>query len=168
MKPQDILIILKLLLSEESEWSQPGLAKALHISASEVNHGLKRLAKAKLYNPVSKKCLRRSLAEFLIHGLKYAFPVEPGSLRRGIPTAHCAPPLSEALVYDPSDCYVWEDKSGAVKGQTIEPLYPSAPLAAKEDAELHELLALIDALRVGRAREVKLAREALSERILDS
>ena len=136
MKPQDILVLLKLLLSEKEEWSQPGLAKSLHMSASEVNHGLKRLAKAKLYNPVTKKCLRRSLAEFLIHGAKYAFPTEPGSLRHGIPTAHCAPPLSKALVFDPADCYVWEDRTGSVVGQTIEPIYSSAPKAAKEDPRL--------------------------------
>lgn len=136
------------------------------MSSSEVNHALKRLAKAKLYNPISKRCLRQSFLEFLLHGVKYAFPANLGPVRPGIPTAHSAPPLARDIVFDEHDRYVWEDSAGDAVGQVIEPLYVSAPLAAKEDSNLHELLALVDALRVGRSREINLAKEALSERIL--
>jgi len=29
--------------------------------------------------------------EFLEHGVRYVFPAEPGSLTRGVPTAHAHP-----------------------------------------------------------------------------
>ena len=45
------------------------------------------------------------------------------------------------------------------------PLYPSVPEAALKDEKLHELLALVDALRVGRAREKELAIRELKKRL---
>ncbi len=44
LKPQDIVVALKLVARGADEWTQPELARSLHLSASEVNHGLKRLA----------------------------------------------------------------------------------------------------------------------------
>ena len=41
------------------------------------------------------------------------------------------------------------------------PLYRSVPEASLKDESLHELLALCDSIRAGKAREKKLAREAL-------
>lgn len=50
-------------------------------------------------------------------------------------------------------------------GRMLTPLYRNVPLAAGDDPALHELLALADALRVGRARERELAREELKGRL---
>nr|GFD55912.1 hypothetical protein [Tanacetum cinerariifolium] len=47
----------------------------------------------------------------------------------------------------------------------IEPLYHQAPAAAQLDAQLYALLALTDALRLGRPREVKLARQLLEQQM---
>jgi hypothetical protein len=44
-------------------------------------------------------------------------------------------------------------------------LYRSAPRAAQRDADLYECLALIDAIRGGRARERKLAEELLQKKL---
>jgi hypothetical protein len=52
-------------------------------------------------------------------------------------------------------------------GLTISPLYPTVPAAARHDPMLYELLALVDALRVGRAREQTLAREMLARRLME-
>lgn len=52
---------------------------------------------------------------------------------------------------------------GPARGPEIRPLYRSAPIAAAADPQLHELLALLDALRSGRARERKMAVDALAE-----
>ncbi|MBX3201187.1 MAG: hypothetical protein KF894_23815 [Labilithrix sp.] len=62
---------------------------------------------------------------------------------------------------------VWPAEGGAatVRGQMLTPLHRNVPLAAAEDPVLHELLALSDALRVGRARERELAREELKGRL---
>ena len=60
---------------------------------------------------------------------------------------------------------VWPAADGDVRGQAIEPLYASAPNAARKDSELYQMLALVDALRVGRARERNMAAEELSKRL---
>jgi hypothetical protein len=46
-------------------------------------------------------------------------------------------------------------------------LYPSVVDAVQNDEKLHELLALVDAIRVGRAREREIAIKELKQRILD-
>ena len=43
----------------------------------------------------------------------------------------------------------------------LEPLYKTVPIAARRDPRLYEILALLDALRDGRARERRLAEEHL-------
>jgi hypothetical protein len=53
--------------------------------------------------------------------------------------------------------YVWPFPEGKSRGQAIKPIYKSVPLAAQNDPALYTLLALADALRVGLARERKIA-----------
>ena len=135
------------------------------MSASEVHAALKRCEVSRLYDGNQRQILKHALLEFLIHGLKYVFPGEPGSLSRGLPTAHSAEPLKSLLVVDPTDAYVWPDPTGEVRGQAIEPLYRSVPIAAKNDSQLYVLLSLIDAIRVGRVREQRLAIRELEQKI---
>ena len=82
---------------------------------------------------------------------------------RGWPTSHSAPPLSKKIVSE--EQYVWPDPDGKVRGQAVEPLYYSVPHAVKNDPALYEMLALIDALRIGKAREKKLAADELNKRL---
>src|SRR5262249_44753553 len=105
------------------------------------------------------------LLEFLVHGVKYAFSSSRGRMTRGWPTAHAAPPLS-SLVRQEGIPLVWPDPEGDVRGESVEPLYKSVPKAAKRDPALYEMLALADAIRVGRARERKLAEQELRSRLL--
>ena len=95
--------------------------------------------------------------------MKYVFPQKPGALVRGIPTAHSASPLKELLHSD--EIFVWSFATGDARGQAIEPLYKTVPEVSKHDEKLYELLALSDALRIGRIREQKLAMEELKKRI---
>jgi hypothetical protein len=60
---------------------------------------------------------------------------------------------------------VWPDPEGEVRGVGFEPLCKSAPKAARKDPVLYELLALVDALRDGRARERPIAERELSTRL---
>lgn len=102
----------------------------------------------------------RQLAEFALHGAKYAFPADKTEMTIGVPTSHSAPAF--AGVFAPgSDDYVWPHPNGKVRGIGVEPLHPSVPYAAMQDARLYELLALFDALRVGRARERGMAAKRL-------
>ncbi|MEJ1973089.1 MAG: hypothetical protein WDM96_11715 [Lacunisphaera sp.] len=54
---------------------------------------------------------------------------------------------------------------GRVQGAAVQPLYGSVPGAARRDPELYHLLALVDALRIGRARERALAEKEIGERL---
>ena len=60
---------------------------------------------------------------------------------------------------------VWADPEGTVRGESLEPLYPTVPRAARADAKLYEWLALVDAVRAGRARERELAVKELRSRL---
>lgn len=50
---------------------------------------------------------------------------------------------------------------GPERGRSLAPIHPLAPIAAAHDPRLYLLLALIDAIRIGRARERKLAAQRL-------
>lgn len=165
LKSQDIVVLLKVHNLRNSEWTYSKLANSLHMSPSEVHAALKRCVASGLYDSSSRKVRKNSLLEFLIHGLKYVFPGQPGPLSRGMPTAHSADPLKDLLAVDPTDAYVWPSPDGTVRGQTITPLYKSVPEAAKSDSELYQMLSLVDAIRVGRVREQRLASRELEQRL---
>lgn len=165
MRPQDIAILLKMVSRPEIRLKTRDLAAQLFISQSEVSQALYRNWTAGLLDETRKNVHRKSLLEFLIHGIRYIYPQRPGPLVRGTATAHSAPPLSK-MIQSNDDVYVWPDEEGTVRGETIEPLYPSIPKAAKADDAFYELLALVDAIRVGKSREYKIATEQLHKRIL--
>lgn len=167
LKPQDILVLLKLIAIGRSHWSYNTLAVALGMSPSEVHSAVKRLISAELMRdsqdvPVP---VIGNLEEFLVHGLKYAFIPERGSLTRGIPTGYAAPPLARHFSQSDDPPPVWPDPNGKVRGQGFSPLYRSVPIAIQTDPQLYELLALVDAIRDGRARERAMAIEELKARL---
>ncbi|MES2880172.1 MAG: hypothetical protein V4713_17300 [Pseudomonadota bacterium] len=101
-----------------------------------------------------------NLAEFALHGAKYAFPGVRLPLAVGVPTSHSAPAFAGVFAPGSTD-FVWPHPNGSVRGVGVEPLHPSVPYAAMQDAKLYEMLALFDALRVGKARERGMALERL-------
>ena len=101
-----------------------------------------------------------NLAEFALHGAKYAFAAEKLPLAVGVPTSHSAPAFAGVFAPGSTD-FVWPHPNGSVRGVGVEPLHPSVPFAAMQDAQLYEMLALFDALRVGMARERGMALERL-------
>ena len=155
MKPQDILVLLKICVMPEGKWTISGLAESIGMSASEVHAAINRLETADLL--FSRKPKVASVEEFIVHGLKYVYPAVIGRVCRGIPTAHSAPPLSTLVVSDKTDMLVWPCEFGTARGQSLKPLYISVPSAVKNDSKLYELLALVDAIRAGRAREKEIA-----------
>lgn len=163
LKPQDIVVVLKILVSGQQSYSR--LAGELFMSPSEVHAAVKRAAAAGLIDRSSKKVRRAALAEFLIHGLKYSFPPVSGSITRGFPTSYAAQPLANMLSLPDDLPPVWPSPEGPVRGHELKPLYRTVPLAIKKDSKLYELLALVDALRSGRARERALAARELNKRL---
>jgi hypothetical protein len=166
LKPQDVLVALKLAARPDGGWSYPRLATELAMSASEVHSSVRRATRSGLLQANDRHSPnRRALLEFLVHGIKYAFPAERGAMTRGLPTAHAAPPLSAHFPTSDEPPPVWPDPEGTVRGEELEPLYRSAPKAARADKGLYELLALVDAVRGGRARERDLAVKELRSRL---
>ena len=165
LKPQDIFIMLKLVVWDGPEWSYPALSHELSMSASEVHAGIKRAVAAKLMDMHRKIPVKSNLLEFLIHGVKYAYPPDRGGLTRGIPTSYAAQPLKELIMQPDEPPPVWPDSEGQVRGYEFSPLYSSVPHACKVDPKLYELLALVDAIRDGRARERKIAIKEIQSRI---
>ncbi len=103
---------------------------------------------------------RHNLAEFALHGAKYAFPAERLPVGPGVPTSHAAPAF--AKVFAPGhEAIVWPDAHAAVRGEGLAPLHACVPGAALRDVGLYELLALFDALRIGRTRERGMAAKRL-------
>lgn len=165
MRPQDIVILLKMISLENKEWRITDIANQLHMSQSEVSEALNRCKIARLVDESKKKVFKESLLEFLLHGLRYVFPEQPGAIVKGVPTAHSAEPLKKKISSNETDQYVWPFPEGKARGQAIQPLFKTVPQASLEDQQLYEMLALTDALRVGRAREFKIASEELIKKI---
>jgi hypothetical protein len=165
LKPQDIVILLKLVTLGSRPWSYSSLAYELAMSPSEVHGGIKRAAASRLFDSQRNVPVVRSLQEFLVHGVSYAFPPDRGHLTRGVPTSYAAPPLNSLLVQSEEPPPVWPDPEGTVRGYEFSPLYRSVSKAVSRDNALYELLALVDAIRDGRARERELAVKLLTERL---
>lgn len=130
--------------------------KRLHAGASAGDDAQSKAATAD--NPVRPHS--KQLAEFALHGARYAFAADKTPSTIGVPTSHSAPAF-EGVFAPGSEDFVWPHPNGTKRGVGIEPLHPSVPFAAMQDAKLYEMLALFDALRVGRARERGMALERL-------
>ncbi len=167
LKPQDVLVLLKLVAMGKDPWSYNRLAVDLAMSPAEVHAAVKRAVGAQLAlrGKGGARPNARNLEEFLLNGIRYVFVPDRGELIRGMPTAHSAPPLSRKLVASNDIPVVWPDPAGPVRGEAFSPLYRSVPEAARKDACLYQLLVLVDAIRGGRARERQLAGQKLSKRL---
>lgn len=165
--PQDVLVLLKLVSHGGQRPAMAQIGSTLDLSASQVHASLRRLERSRLITPATSEPIAAAVEEFLVHGVKYVFPAVRGEATRGLPTAHAAAPLDELIAAGGDPPPVWPDPEGRVRGLTLEPLHRAAPAAARRDARLYELLALVDALRGGRARERQLATRELAARLRD-
>ena len=162
LKPQDVLLMLELDAHRDEPWTFARMAGTLLISQGEIANAVRRSTKAGLFNAELGRPIRAALYEFLVHGLRYVFPAERGPRTRGVPTAGSAPPLSEVLTAAEVPM-VWPWSEGTVRGDGLEPLYKTAPRVALADPVMYRRLALVDALRVGSARERRLAADFLKK-----
>jgi predicted transcriptional regulator len=164
MRPQDIVVLMKIIAQRNNEWRNIDIAHAIRLSPSEVSEALNRCKIAGLIDSQKRKVHINSFVEFLIYGLKYVFPVEPGAIVKGIPTAHSASPIKEHISSG-GDIYVWSYAKGSHRGQAIEPLYKTLPQIVQEDKFFYELLTIADTFRIGRVREIKIAIDELNKRL---
>jgi len=167
LKPQDVVVTLKLTEFKGKRPPFAQIAEELSMSVSEVHAAVKRAQAARLLHgpEFGERPNVKALEEFLLHGLKYVFPAQHGAMTRGLPTSYAAEPLRRHIRAGNEPLPVWPDPVGPVRGLAFEPLYPSVPQAARRDPYLYELLALVDAIRDGRARERKMAEKELMNRL---
>lgn len=167
LKPQDVVVALKLCSYAGLRPAMSIMANDLGLSPSEVHGAIKRLQRSRLLqgSEMKDKPNISALEEFLLHGMKYAFPAEHGEATRGVPTSYAAEPLRSEISPSNDLPPVWPWPDGDTRGVGLEPLYKRAPMAALRDPVLYEFLALADALRDGRARERKLAERDLVKRL---
>ena len=163
MRPHDVAVMLKIASLQSAPWLMKDVAKAVGISCGEVSESIQRSVYAGLMSDDKRMVMRKALLEFIEFGLRYVFPAQAGRMARGIPTGYSAPSLSAALQIQ--DALVWPDAHGSVRGQSVEPLYKTAPRACLNDKSLYELLTLVDAVRMGRTRERTMAMKELRNRI---
>jgi hypothetical protein len=171
MKPQDIVILAKLISFSEKdlEWSQNSIAVELCLSPSQINASLKRLVESGLITPYHSRSkpfpILQACEEFFIHGFKYCFPAKIGQITRGIATSYAAPPLNSEIVIGNDPVPVWPSAIGNIRGVELIPLYPCVPESIQKypDEIFYKILTLLDAIRSGRARERNIAVQKISE-----
>lgn len=154
LKPQDVLVLLKLVAIEDNPWTYNEIAVELYMSPAEVHAAVRRALAAGLAVRDGKTIVpeRRNLEEFLVHGIRHVFYPERGEPTTGMPTLTAAAPLRGTPVGQDELPPVWPDPEGEQRGASFMPLYKSAPRAARADPGLYELLVLVDAIRGGDER----------------
>jgi hypothetical protein len=170
LKPQDCVVLIKILANPNIEWSQRQLSRVLSISLAEINGGIKRLNEAGLLRKNEDGAFSPNInaaEEFLISSIKFLFPAKLGEYTRGMPTSIAAPIFHEKIAIGNDPIPVWPDAFGEKKGVALEPLYHTIPKALHEnpDQSFYEFLVLIDAIRSGRPRERNLAIALLKEKL---
>jgi hypothetical protein len=139
------------------------LSQLVGTSLGEAHNATKRLEISRLYLPHRHGVNKPALVEFLVSGVPYVYPGELGLETRGVPTAYSGPVFEESMVTAP--VVVWPSVEGEARGLALTPLCAAAPLTISSNPPLYHWLTIIDALRVGRARDRRLARQALEREI---
>ncbi|MDB5852277.1 MAG: hypothetical protein JWR22_318 [Herminiimonas sp.] len=167
LKPQDLLVSLKIAVHADREHTFSGLASELFMSASEVHASVRRAETSRFLSRAGTvvRAIRSSLEEFIVHGVQYAFPPLLGSLTRGMVTGFAGPVLAVHFMSGDGLPPVWPDPEGETRGISLQPLYPSVPRACRIDQKLYDVLTLVDALRAGSAREREISSKLLLEHL---
>lgn len=160
----DVAVALSLVDAPDRSFAAMGAD--LGLSASTVHESVTRLLNSGLvrHDPDRERRLNRhAMLAFLEHGVRYAFPGVLGSPTRGVPTAHAGPVLRDDIVAD--EAIVWPLANGEHVGPALDPLLPKAARLTTVLPGLYAMLSAVDAVRVGRARERRLAMQYLTQRL---
>ena len=162
IKGQDVLVLAALMHEKVEMPRFADVADRAKLSISETHAAVKRLQSASLIDS-NRRAIRRNVSEFLIHALKYEFPIKTSRvLSMGMPTSYAAPVAADEFSFS-GYVPVWPCSKGSVPGLSFEPVYPTVPSAAEADRGMYDRLAVFDMLRAGRIRERKFAELRLQE-----
>lgn len=167
LKPQDLAVALKLVTLGNQWLPYAELGETLRLSQFEAHAAVQRLIASRLFAVIESRPrpVMAAFRPFVIYGAPYSYPPVRIEMTRGFATAHSALPLKEKLVQSDEPPLVWPHAEGDARGLGLLPLYEKLPLAAVDDLEFYELLALFDALRAGQARERNMAQDILEKRL---
>jgi hypothetical protein len=162
VSPLDLLVLLA--ASGGPSASVRELSAKLGISKSALAVSLRRLENLELLKgqPPNRRVNKLATRNLLEHAARWIAPAKVGDWELGLPTAHSEAYLATKLRGD-ADPVVLRLAHGPLRGRAISPVHPKAPAAAARDPRLHRLLAIVDALRIGGARERAIAASALRE-----
>lgn len=176
LRPQDFVVALKFAANAGRKLNTALLSKELGLGLAQTHDAIGRAVMAQLIVQIGVRRDQRgrpgkrivpnvpAIQELALHGLRYVFVPERGKLVRGVPTAGSAAPLRNVLAEPPTPV-VWPDPRGHVRGESFQPLHPCVLTAARTDPAFYELIALVDALRGGSAREREAATALLEQRL---
>jgi DNA-binding transcriptional ArsR family regulator len=159
----DLLVLLKLAAHQDEVSSVRRIGDDLGLSKSSVSNSIRRLRELDLVKDTDERERRinkLAVRGFLEHAVRWCSPAKVGDFELGLPTAHSAEPLANKLSGD-DDPLVLPLRHGPFRGRAVSPIHPNAPRAAQADPKLLRLLAIVDAFRVGRARDRQVAAEEL-------
>jgi hypothetical protein len=149
------------------------MSEMLGISPGEIAKSLKRLVAAQLVaeNPqgnlvsdlnLSYHLVSRNMSEWIAYGIKYWAQPDPIGVVRGMASGWSCPEIRSEMA-EPDIPLVWEFGDGKERGEGIQPLYEGVPQAASRDPTLYKIMSLIDIMRVGKPRELNIARDILKK-----
>jgi len=169
LKPLDVVVSVKAAVLGSSGWTMASMATALGLDTAQVFRATRNAAAARLLvaepgkGRVEYRAHRAALIELLVHGIKYMMVPVRGGMTRGLATAHAAPVMTKHIVAGTDPSPVWPTPEGTVRGEAFEPLHRCVPIAARADERFYAAMALVDAIRGGRARDRALAIKLLPE-----
>jgi hypothetical protein len=137
------------------------IGERIKMSKSHVHYSIQRLISGGVVSPDSKVTYPRAVKEVLLFGVKYFFPAKIGAQIRGMPTAHSA--FKDVFKGTALDEYVWPYAEGTFRGQSLTPLHQCAIQASIGDVDMYRVLSALDMIRIGRPREVEMARTKIEE-----
>lgn len=169
LSPTDLYILAGALADDRDGVTLRELAGSLHVDHTLVHRALKRAEAAGLYASSSKQVNRANFEELMTHAARFIAPARLGELTRGMPAAWAAEPIS-TIIHQPTGepPPVWPDALGAMRGQALAPLHPSAVQASQDSPALASLLSIIDSLRAGDVRVRNIAASSLHEAIIQA
>lgn len=175
LKPQDIVVGL-LVASQmqlNSYLNRREMAGLSGLSLGEVANCYKRLSVLHLIVPAPRlngtepsaftnRLNVSAMTEFLCYGVRYYSQPEVSGYGRGVPTGWNCPALSSPGGMISRDVpLAWPSSSGGVNGELITPIHQCAVRASAQNPFVYAMCSLIDVMRVGRPREISIARDQI-------
>lgn len=157
LRAHDVCVALQVARTPRLTYRE--LAGRVGLSLGEAHNSIQRLERARLLMSYQDMVNIPALLEFLVQGVPYVFPGVLGPETQGVPTAHSGPALRDVL--PGVDSVVWPSAEGRARGLALTPLCRHAPRMVHSNPVLYRWLTIVDALRIGRARDRQAARDML-------